>query len=138
MLSRHRKHTPGLSTECWWITEAAAEALRVAEALSWHPTLAFAGGHGGAARALRTDNTEGSFESGDAVKYFIAHVNRATATTGLAIPPGRATPQQFRTMAMLVAARPGGEIAVNLQLKHVATRALANQVTQGYWATDTA
>lgn len=41
-------------------------------------------------------------------------------------------------MAMLAATEPGSEIALGLQLKHVATRALANRSTQGYTATDTA
>lgn len=39
-----------------------------------------------------------------------------------------------RTMAMLTRDYPGSEIAVGMQLKHVATRALANRSTQGYMA----
>lgn len=39
-------------------------------------------------------------------------------------------------MSMLVGTEPGAEIALGLQLKHAATRALANRSTQGYAATD--
>jgi hypothetical protein len=41
-----------------------------------------------------------------------------------------------RTMAMLTRDFPGSEIAVGMQLKHVATRALANRVTGSYMDTD--
>jgi hypothetical protein len=39
-----------------------------------------------------------------------------------------------KTMAMLTATEPGAEIALGIQLKHVAMRALANRSTQGYSA----
>ena len=65
---------------------------------------------------------------------FINHVNATTAQTGLEpIPPGKARPHMFRrTMAMLTDQFPGSEIALGIQLKHVASRALANRSTQGY------
>jgi hypothetical protein len=65
---------------------------------------------------------------------FITHVNATTARTGLEpIPPGTARPHMFRrTMAMLTDQFPGSEIALGIQLKHIASRALANRSTQGY------
>ena len=42
-----------------------------------------------------------------------------------------------RTMAMLTDQFPGSEIAVGIQLKHIASRALANRSTQGYANADT-
>jgi hypothetical protein len=40
-------------------------------------------------------------------------------------------------MSILVSNEPGAEIALGLQLKHAAVRALANRSTQGYAASDT-
>lgn len=37
-------------------------------------------------------------------------------------------------MAMLTDHFPGSEIALGIQLKHVARRALANRSTLGYWS----
>ncbi|MDW6064023.1 hypothetical protein SAZ11_46310 [Streptomyces sp. FXJ1.4098] len=42
-----------------------------------------------------------------------------------------------KTMAMLTDQFPGSEIATGIQLKHLATRALANASTRGYAASDT-
>src|SRR5262249_7440695 len=58
--------------------------------------------------------------------------------TGLdEIPSGEhLSAHMFRkTMAMLTRDFPAAEVAVGMQLKHVATRALANRVTQGYMST---
>ncbi|WP_369394660.1 hypothetical protein AB5J72_49530 [Streptomyces sp. CG1] len=72
------------------------------------------------------------------IEKFIEHVNEHTDRTGLdEIPEGRVAPHMFRkTMSMLVGTEPGAEIALGLQLKHAATRALANRSTQGYAASD--
>ncbi|MEU9214370.1 hypothetical protein AB0D27_42480 [Streptomyces sp. NPDC048415] len=77
--------------------------------------------------------TEG-FDSADAINNFIAHVNDNRRTTGLdEIPRGKVNPHQFRRpMAMLTRDFPGSEIAVGMQLKHAAARALENRTTQGY------
>lgn len=93
--------------------------------LSLHDELAFA-------RVTRRHGGDG-FSSGTAIKVFIAHVNRHRHLTGLAeIPDTHVTPHMFRrTMAMLTKDYPGSEIAVGMQLKHAATRALANRTTQG-------
>ena len=71
---------------------------------------------------------------------FTAHVNSASARTGLQkIPPGNIRPHMFRrTMAMLTDQFPGSEIALGIQLKHIASRALANRSTQGYANADSA
>jgi hypothetical protein len=65
---------------------------------------------------------------------FTAHINTTSARTGLQrIPPGNVRPHMFRrTMAMLTDQFPGSEIALGIQLKHIASRALANHSTQGY------
>ena len=136
VISRKRKRDPDVPLEHWWICDQVAEAIAVGEALSWHDELIFTGvGKRGIGSALAEQPT--SFSSSDAVKEFIRHVNSCTEDTGLSIPAGQATPQQFRkTMAMLTARRPGGEIATRHQLKHVAVRVMANRVTEGYWADD--
>lgn len=74
------------------------------------------------------------FDSQSEINSFIRHVNANRHCTGLPeIPPGKAAPHMFRrTMAMLTRDFPGSEIAIGMQLKHVATRALANRSTQGY------
>jgi hypothetical protein len=71
---------------------------------------------------------------------FIRHVNAAREWTGLeAIPAGKVRPHMFRrTMAMLTDQFAGSEIALRIQLKHVATRALANCCTRGSAASDAA
>ena len=71
---------------------------------------------------------------------FIAHINTTSTRTGLQkIPPGNIRPHMFRrTMAMLTDQFPGSEIALGIQLKHIASRALANRSTQGYAAADSA
>ena len=64
---------------------------------------------------------------------FTAHVDATSAWTGLQkIRPGNMRPHMFRTMAMLTDQFPGSEIALGIQLKHIASRALANRSTQGY------
>ncbi|MDF9813210.1 integrase [Streptomyces sp. SPB162] len=134
--SRKRKLDPDQPQERWWITEPVAEAIAVAEQVSRHPELIFS-----SARQFEPDEEvpglgEG-FDSNESVKDFIRHVNRGTAHHGLHIPAGRVTPHMFRkTMSMLTAEQPGAEIALGIQLKHVAARALANRTTEGYGAPD--
>lgn len=124
--STRRKLDPDLPTKHWWIIEPVAQAIDTASQLSRHDKLALA------AVAPRFQG-EG-FTSQMAIKRFIGHVNRHRHVTGLSeIPSQRVTPHMFRrTMAMLTKDFPGSEIAVGMQLKHVATRVLANRCTQGY------
>ncbi|WP_329314528.1 hypothetical protein OG723_25850 [Streptomyces sp. NBC_01278] len=124
--STKRKLDPDLPTKHWWITTPVAEAIDIASQLSQHDELAFAS-------ASPRSSGEG-FVSGHAVTDFLTHVNRSRHVTGLAeIPQQNVTPHMFRrTLAMLTKDFPGSEIAVGMQLKHAATRALANRTTQGY------
>ncbi|MGF2209497.1 integrase [Streptomyces albidoflavus] len=113
----------------WWIIEPVARALTLAEAISSHPERLFTGIAGEARNAER-------FTANAGIRAFIEHVNARTDVNGLEpIPPERVASHMFRrTMAMLADQFPGSEIALGIQLKHVATRALANRTTQGYAA----
>jgi hypothetical protein len=137
VVSRKHKADENVPMEHWWIADPVAEAIAVAEEVSWHDELIFTGVRHGGLLGSRGSSSSGTFSSGRIVQDFIEHVNRGSQYSGLSIPLGRSTPQQFRkTMAMLTARQPGGEIAVHHQLKHVAVRAMANRVTEGYWASD--
>ncbi|MCX4523283.1 hypothetical protein OG402_38255 [Streptomyces anulatus] len=127
-----RKRDADLPSKHWWIISQVAQAVDVAAQLSLHPDLAFA--------AVNEGEADASFLSQKAINSFIKHVNSNRHHTGLAeIPVTSVTPHMFRrTMAMLTRDYPGSEIAVGMQLKHVATRALANRSTQGYMAKDPA
>lgn len=128
--STKHKHEPGQPVKHWWIIEPAAEAITVAEQLfpRDHDSRVFTP----ASTHERRDTVYGE----KMVDAFIAHVNATRAWTGLAeIPADRIRPHMFRrTMAMLTDQFAGSEIALGIQLKHVATRALANRSTQGYAA----
>ncbi|WP_257980598.1 hypothetical protein [Streptomyces sp. CB02959] len=115
-----------LPVKHWWITEPVAQAIELAERLSQHPELAFA--------SVPGRDPETLFTSQDVIEDFVDHANRGRHITGLdEIPPQHITPHMFRrTMAMLTRDFPGSEIAVGMQLKHAATRALANRTTGGY------
>ncbi|MEU9087468.1 integrase [Streptomyces sp. NPDC048357] len=120
--ARPRKH--------WWISEPVAEAITVAEAVSPHPSRVFA--------PLQPGAVNEELDGGDMVDSFIAFVNAGRAWSGLElIPKGKVRPHMFRrTMAMLTDQFAGSEIALGMQLKHIATRALANRSTRGYAAPD--
>jgi hypothetical protein len=121
-----RKLDPDLPVKHWWIIDPVARAIDVASQLSLNDQLAFA--------AVSPRRTGEGFVSQGAIRDFIAHVNSRRQHTGLPeTPPQKLTPHMFRrTMAMLTRDFPGSEIAVGMQLKHVADRALANRSTQGY------
>jgi hypothetical protein len=132
-----RKHDPDQPREHWWIIEPVAEAIRVAEQLSNHPELIFGSVNDRVGR-LGDGSSDSGFRSGVVVTNFIAHINDTSSSTGLTIPDGHVAPHMFRkTMAMLAGTEPSSEIALGIQLKHVAVRALANRSTPGYAATDT-
>ena len=118
------KLDPNLPIKHWWITAPVAEAVVVAEQLSTRHDRLFPPLHRAHAVAPR---------SGQMLDAFIAHINVTSARTGLqTIPPGNVRPHMFRTMAMLTDQFPSSEIALGIQLKHIASRALANRSTQGY------
>ncbi|MFF5841339.1 integrase [Streptomyces massasporeus] len=116
----------------WWIIEPVARALALAEEITPHPERLFTGIAGEVRNAERFTATGG-------IKAFVEHVNARTDVNGLeSIPSERVAPHMFRrTMAMLTDQFPGSEIALGIQLKHVASRALANRTTQGYAASAT-
>lgn len=119
--NRPRKH--------WWIAEPLVEALEVAEAVSLHPERVFA-----PVRASRQD--DGTLVGVQMLAAFVTFTNEGRAWTGLdEIPTAYIRPHMFRrTMAMLTDQFPGSEIATGIQLKHLATRALANATTRAYAA----
>ena len=119
------KHDPGLPIKHWWITAPVAEAVVVAEQLSTQRDRLFP--------PLFRQDAVGP-RSDQMLDAFTAHVNTTSDRTGLhKIPPGHMRPHMFRrTMAMLTDQFPGSEIALGIQLKHIAARALANLSTQGY------
>ncbi|WP_241672234.1 hypothetical protein [Streptomyces sp. IB2014 016-6] len=130
MKSIKRKSDADLPAKYWWLIRPAATAIDTATQLSIHDELAFAD--------VRPNCAGEMFESKQAITDSIARVNRTRHLTGLdEIPVENVTPHMFRrTMAMLTHDFPGSEIAVGMQLKHAATRALANRTTQGYMAKD--
>lgn len=119
------KHDPNLPIKHWWITAPVAEAVVVAEQLSTHRDRLFP--------PLFRQDAVGP-RSDQMLDAFTPHVNTTSDRTGLQkIPPGHMRPHMFRrTMAMLTDQFPGSEIALGIQLKHIARRALANRSTQGY------
>jgi integrase len=132
VVSRKRKQDPGRPLEHWWITEPVARAIVVAEELALHPELVFA--DPGLPETADRFSASQKF-----IDHFVRHVNAHRQDTGLPeIPDDHIAPHQFRkTMSILVSNEPGAEIALGLQLKHAAVRALANRSTQGYAASDT-
>lgn len=120
------KLDPDLPVKHWWIIEPVARAIATAAEVSLHDEYAFA--------AVQAKSPIHHFESRNAINSFIRHANTDRHLTGLPLIPSRKlAPHMFRrTMAMLTREFPGSEIAVGMQLKHVATRALANTTTQAY------
>ncbi|WP_329394460.1 integrase [Streptomyces lydicus] len=115
----------------WWIAEPLVEALAVAEAVSLHPERVFAPVHANKAQ-------DGTVDGPQMLAAFVKYVNANRAWTGLdEIPTTYIRPHMFRrTMSMLTDQFPGSEIATGIQLKHLATRALANATTRSYAASD--
>lgn len=139
VISRKTKHDPATPESRWWIIEPVAEAIAVAERLSGHPTHLFASlRHPVALSARSRANGDPGINAAKAIDTFISHVNTHQHSTGLRpIPASRVRPHMFRrTMAILAGAEPDAEIALGLQLKHAARRALANRTTPGYYSAD--
>jgi len=140
LTSRKTKHDPEQPELRWWITEPVAQAIAVAERLSRHPTHLFATLRPPSTytRAKIINGRRGINAARD-IDEFIAHVNTVAERTGLApIPAAHVRPHMFRrTMSIITGQEPDAEIALGLQLKHAARRALANRSTPGYAAIDT-
>lgn len=116
----------------WWIIEPVARAIAVAEQLTWHDTRVFT-----AVTAL-AGGGDGGFDAARDIDDFIGTVNANREHTGLEeIPEALVRPHMFRhTMSIIAAQEPDGEIALGLQLKHAARRAMANRTTLAYGKPD--
>ncbi|MET8977399.1 hypothetical protein ABZX85_17435 [Streptomyces sp. NPDC004539] len=136
VVSHKTKKDPARPELHWWIIEPAAEAIAVAERLSWHPTHLFA--------TLQPTRGERAgrhgIDSERELDFFVQGVNAVCAQYGLEkIPPAHVRSHMFRkTMSSLTARDPDAEIALGLQLKHAARRAMSNRVTDAYGKMDTA
>lgn len=129
--SQLRKKQRGTRLHNWWIIEPVATAIAVAE------KLAVKGGVFGSTRKSHHPGTSTTyFDRHDELKKFIAQLNSLGPDSGLEqIPDFRLSPHMFRrTMAIIAGQQPDGEIALGLQLKHAARRAIANGTTLGYAA----
>ena len=133
------KHQPGAGKpELWWVSEPVIEALRIAEEVALNPGRLFGSVRNGTEREMT------GFDNHEQIHGFVAWVNANIDRTGLApIPTTPIAPHMFRrTMAVITANEPDGEIALGITLKHNAVRALANATTSGYgaptpeWATE--
>lgn len=122
--SQLRKGRRGKHTRNWWIIEPVAQAIAVAEKLA----------HGDDIFGSSRQNHGDHFDRHDELKRFISQLNALGPESGLdPIPEFRLAPHMFRrTMAIITAQQPDGEIALGLQLKHAARRAVANGTTSGY------
>jgi hypothetical protein len=117
----------------WWIIAPVAQAIAVAEQLTWHDTRVFT-----AVTAGLAQGGDGGFDAARDIDDFIATVNANREHTGLEeIPEALVRPHMFRhTMSIIAAQEPDGEIALGLQLKHAARRAMANRTTLAYGKPD--
>lgn len=133
--SELRKKQRGRPQHNWWIIEPVAQAIAVAEELATTETI-----FGSSRKNHDTENNRmRGFDQRDELGKFISQLNSLGDTAGLEpIPDFHLAPHMFRrTMAIITAQQPDGEIALGLQLKHAARRAVANGTTGGY-ATETA
>ncbi|MCX4807036.1 hypothetical protein OG594_36375 [Streptomyces sp. NBC_01214] len=143
--SRKTKLDPARPELFWWISEPVAEAVAVAEALSWHPTHLFATLEPPrqSTRPRRSDGRprkvgRNGITPGDEIDFFIERINTTHGRLGVEeIPAAHVRPHMFRkTMSAIAAREPDSEIAVGLQLKHAARRAMANRTSQAYGKMD--
>jgi hypothetical protein len=129
----------GLEREHPWLAvEPVAKAIAMAEAVHDGPYV-FTDAHFRTRAGGALDRAISAELAGDCVRGFIKwwniHCNKVGRSHEVipADPSGAITPIRFRrTMAMLTDQFPGSEIALGIQLKHIASRALANHTTQGY------
>ncbi|NUK23087.1 hypothetical protein [Streptomyces lunaelactis] len=133
--SRKIKRDPSQPELFWWVIEPVAEALAVAERLSWHPSHLFATLRPPTGKQLVGRR---GIEAGYDIDFFIEHVNADRDRTGLPeIPLAHVRPHMFRrTMSIIAGREPDSEVALGLQLKHAARRALANRTTVNYGQMD--
>lgn len=127
--SQLRKGRRGMQRRNWWIIEPVAQAIAVAERLSLGDDV-----FSSVRREHRAQDGAGRFDRHSELKQFISQLNGQSADAGLEpIPAFHLAPHMFRrTMAVITAQQPDGEIALGIQLKHAARRAVANGTTSGY------
>lgn len=125
--TQHFKGDYARSERHWWVIEPVVKALQVAEAISPHPSRIFT-------PFRKSDLSNSSISANPLITEFIDHINTNRVNLGLDyIPPHKVSPHTFRkTMSIITAQQPGGEIALGLTLKHVAIRALSNATTTRY------
>jgi hypothetical protein len=117
--------------ERWWISEPVVRALEIAERIARDPDGRLFGSRlGGTKRELV------GFDQYEQIREFVAWIKGNSRKNGLnPIPDTGLAPHMFRrTMAVITANEPDGEIALGITLKHNAIRALANVTTAGYGA----
>lgn len=120
-----KQHAAG-KTDYWWVSEPVAKAIQIAESIAQGEGLLF--------RSPKYPNK--TMDHADEVRRFVGWVNFIGPERGLRTITDTAisTHRLRRTMSIITAAHPDGEIALGISLKHNATRALANSVTSGYGA----
>ena len=114
----------------WWVSEPVVRALEVAEKIALDRSRLFGAAQRGNRRDLK------GFDQYEQIRSFVSWVGEHALQNGLEpIPATPLAPHMFRrTMAVLTANEPDGEIALGITLKHNAIRALANATTSGYGA----
>ena len=127
--SQLRKGRKGTHLRNWWIIEPVAQAIAVAERLALGEEV-----FGSTRRNRDGRGRTVHFDRHDELKKFIPQLNALGPGAGLEpIPNFHLAPHMFRrTMAAITAQQPDGEIALGIQLKHAARRAVANGTTSGY------
>lgn len=126
----HKGQTGAGMPQRWWVSPPVVRALEVAERITRDPGRLFGSVRNGVNRDLA------GFDQYEQIRSFIRWVNDHAPHNGLEpIPTTALAPHMFRrTMAVITANEPDGEIALGITLKHNATRALANATTSGYAA----
>lgn len=127
--SQLRKGRRGTRKRNWWIIEPVAQAISVAERLTASDAV-----FGSSRLNHQKEGQLATFDRHDELKKFILQLNALGPDAGLEpIPDFHLAPHMFRrTMAVVTAQQPDGEIALGIQLKHAARRAVANGTTSGY------
>ncbi|MGV9709568.1 hypothetical protein ACWDTI_02735 [Gordonia sp. NPDC003424] len=124
----HKMQTHGGTPRRWWVSEPVIRALQIAEQIAQDDDRLF-----GTVRKGQNRDLVG-FDQYEQIRSFVAWVNDHSPRNGLnRIPTTNLAPHMFRrTMAVITANEPDGEIALGITLKHNAIRALANATTSGY------
>lgn len=122
----YKKHHAAGKTAYWWVSQPVAKAIRIAESIAEREGLLF--------RSPKYPDK--TMDHSDEIRRFVEWINTIGPSRGLRTITDTAisTHRLRRTMSIITAAQPDGEIALGITLKHNATRALANSVTSGYGA----